>query len=223
MRIFAECGYQAADLAILNWWCTHLHAIFLSDICNASGMGIELHRWTSNVPADHHPYHWPTMSTPSPGEWAHWQWCLQQCLNLGRQQQLPLLLRKWKHQMYHRSGWFTETTREQLFWPEKNRWFSITLIPRCWLMCTFHCTPKAIKSDEVPIVQKRASIYYHRAMVTPTRQGPIKSTFSSLHTSQYSQYWDTRQCKYSVKGNAIELSRQSSKAVQSWLAMAPIN
>jgi len=85
MQIFAEQGNWAADLATLNKCCMYLHAIFLSDICNASSTEIELNMWSGAVVADTHNYHWPQTTRPTLGEWSLWQRSLQQSLNLGQQ------------------------------------------------------------------------------------------------------------------------------------------
>jgi len=115
MQIFAEQGNQAADLTTLNKCWMYLHVIFLLDICNASGTEIESKMWSGVAVADTHNYRWPRTTRPTPGEWTIWQRSLQQCLNLGRQQQLPLPLGKWSYQVYNTPGWFMDSSGEQLF------------------------------------------------------------------------------------------------------------
>jgi len=60
----------------------YIHAIFLSDICTATGDTLEQYMWKQPIPIPSQ-YIWPALPKPTPSEWTTWQWALQQTLSLG--------------------------------------------------------------------------------------------------------------------------------------------
>jgi len=106
MDLFLSAGYRENELATLNQCRLHLKVIFLSDICNAQGTAIETQFWTGSGQADWHSFSWPRAHKPTSKEWLLWQQALSKGLNLGRAQQLPLPLGKWRQNIREANRWF---------------------------------------------------------------------------------------------------------------------
>jgi len=58
MHVFAQYGYQGQDLSDLNCCRMFLHAIWLSDICDGTGMAVLADYWSGNQPIEL-TYCWP--------------------------------------------------------------------------------------------------------------------------------------------------------------------
>jgi len=82
MRLFIHSGFRNTELKTLNKCRMFLQVTFLSNICEASGMKLEHHKWKK--PNRHEsPYKWPTIPPPTPMEWHIWQQALQKATLAG--------------------------------------------------------------------------------------------------------------------------------------------
>jgi len=114
MRLFIQQGYRKNELEVLNQCRMYIHAIFLSDICTATGDALEQSMWQQPAPITSK-YEWPMTPQLTPGEWNTWQRALQQTLSLGKQLSLSLPLGRWIHDRATKHQWFHGPAKEAVY------------------------------------------------------------------------------------------------------------
>lgn len=118
VEAFLVAGYNGPHLRRLNWCRLFLHAITLSDICNADGSQLTILAWEGERdPSVKSQYRWPSLPRPSAKTWDAWRealattFCTRQTRRIDRQ-------------LGH---WFTHHRRSWLFSPSENRLYQHTL------------------------------------------------------------------------------------------------
>ncbi len=124
MRVFTNYGYRGQDLSDLNRCRMSLHAIWLSDICDGTGMEVLADYWAGTQPT-HSSYQWPPTHARS-SDWKKWQQALHTCLGLDRWRRLSRPLGKW---LPTSQGWFYEPSANRLWHIETGVWQYFVYIP----------------------------------------------------------------------------------------------
>jgi len=182
-----------------------LHSIFLSDICDGSGMTIENHSWEGAKPSSTHKYHWPQTSKPTGREWTLWQKALTQSLNLGRNRKLAVPLGIWRTHIASQDGWFTNQTGEQLYKVTTGHWTTYSPILLRRRTKTFHFQPRTFERMDVPPPLHRATVYEHGQSTTLTGHSPIKAPPTNCdgnNNTTFETQWDY---EYTIEGTAEQL------------------
>jgi len=92
----------------------YLRVIFLSDICEASGIKLEQYLWKQPQVTDSL-FCWPNMPKRTQTEWQLWQQAIQWATLIRRNLALPLPLGKWYHQTEHSPGWYYHTEENAVY------------------------------------------------------------------------------------------------------------
>ena len=134
-----------------------MRAIYLSDICNASGTHIEQYIWKTPMILDS-VYTWPAMPKPTPSEWHLWQTALQCALSLRHNLSLPIPLGKWKHSGKSQTGWLYNEEENALYHCMLTSLTRHSVIPRQSRTHYFHGEGETMEELVLPTAAKVATV-----------------------------------------------------------------
>jgi len=174
MDRFITTGYHDSDLVVLNQCRMYLHVIFLSDICNGQGTAIEPQFCTGNGVSDAYSYNWPRSHKPSPQQWLLWQQALTCAWNLGRSQQLPIPLGRWRRLTREENGWFTNDDGTQLYQRKSQEWFTFTPIPHRRRTRSFHPAAEPTNEESLPQPLHKATVCIRSQSISVTGHSLIE-------------------------------------------------
>jgi len=173
MRIFIQSGYQHTKLGTLNRCQLFSWRIYLSELCNATGMKLEQHLWKAPHQRESS-YTGPVMPKPTQTDWHLWQQALQNSLLLRRNLTLPILLSKWSTTMVNQPGWY--------YHPVENALYHWTEMETTWHgMYTRQSQSQAFHAMEEIVANTVLSHKLQKASVAP--QG-VKVILKGIGTSQ---------------------------------------
>jgi len=200
MNRFITTGYRDSDLAALNQCRMHLHVIFLSDICNGHGMAIEPQFWMGNGVSDAHSYNWPRSHKPGPHQWLLWQQALTCAWNIGKSQQLPIPLGRWRWLTREENGWFTNDDGTQLYQRKSQEWFTFTPIPHRRRTRSFYPAAEPTTEESLPQPLHKATVYIRSQSISVTGHSIIEDT-PPLAEELPQSFHDSWQCERVTHGN----------------------
>jgi len=137
MQLFIWHGYRKNKLAGLNQCLMYIHAIFILDICTATGDVLKQYMWKQPTQITSQ-YLWLVIPKPTPSEWTTWQWALQQTFSLGTQQLLPLPLGRWHRNSMATHKQFYSPLEEAVYQHDNAGWHRHAKIPQWTCTKVFH-------------------------------------------------------------------------------------
>ncbi len=135
----------------------YMRAIYLLDICNASGTHIVQYIWKNPTILDS-VYTWLAMPKPTRSEWNLWQTALQCALSLGCNLSLPIPLGKWKHLGKSQTGWLYNEEENALYHCTLTSLTRHSMIPRWSRTHYFHGKGETMEEQVLPTVAKVATV-----------------------------------------------------------------
>ncbi len=102
---------------------------------------------------------------------------------------------------------------DHLYRLDATGWASFTPIPTRRRKRTFHATPRAMTTDEIPIHLAKATVYSNGTTITVTGSGPIDYSQRMQQQHSSKEFWNSWNCEYRLEGSAQELKQAIEQGV----------